>query len=87
MQRIDYRDRSALCNIHSRPQLLGQQPPAVFKGGPPIDCGYRFIDGERILGANKTFKGFAFGLFGGVLASDRRNSFVREISFWAASHH
>jgi len=43
--------------------------PMLFKGGPPIDWGRRFIDGERILGANKTFRGFGLGLVCGLLAT------------------
>jgi CDP-2,3-bis-(O-geranylgeranyl)-sn-glycerol synthase len=51
------------------PAYLANSLPAVSRGGGPIDRGYLFVDGERILGTNKTFKGFAFGLFGGLLAS------------------
>ena len=39
----------------------------VFGGGKPIDLGKRFVDGRRILGDGKTFRGFFFGVFGGVL--------------------
>lgn len=36
-------------------------------GGRPIDMGKNFVDGRRILGDGKTFRGFAGGVFGGVL--------------------
>ena len=42
----------------------------VFGGGTPIDLGKRFIDGKRILGDGKTFRGFAGGLFGGLAVAN-----------------
>jgi len=39
----------------------------VFGGGKPIDLGKNFIDGRRILGNGKTYRGFFAGVFGGVL--------------------
>ncbi len=38
----------------------------LFGGGKPIDLGKKFIDGERILGDGKTFRGFFAGVLGGV---------------------
>jgi len=51
------------------PAYIANSLAVVFKGGPPIDCGRRFIDGERIFGANKTIRGFVFGLICGFLAT------------------
>lgn len=51
------------------PAYVANAFPTLFKGGPPIDCGRRFIDGERIFGANKTFRGFSFGLVCGLMAT------------------
>ena len=58
------------------PIYIANSLPTVFKGGPPMDLGLRFIDGERILGDNKTFRGFSFGLLCGLLASLAEGIFV-----------
>lgn len=39
----------------------------VIGGGMPIDLGRNFIDGKRIFGDGKTFRGFAGGVTGGVI--------------------
>ena len=39
----------------------------VFGGGTPIDLGMKFRDGRRILGDGKTFRGFFFGVLGGIV--------------------
>ncbi len=36
-------------------------------GGKPIDLGRKFVDGRRILGDGKTFRGFMGGISGGLL--------------------
>lgn len=41
--------------------------PVLFGGGRPIDFGRNFVDGERVLGAHKTFRGFVSGLVVGAL--------------------
>ena len=41
--------------------------PVIFGGGRPIDLGRRFVDGERVFGDNKTFRGFVGGLIVGTL--------------------
>jgi CDP-2,3-bis-(O-geranylgeranyl)-sn-glycerol synthase len=41
--------------------------PVVFGGGKPIDRGMAFPDGQRILGENKTIRGFASGLMVGII--------------------
>lgn len=51
------------------PSYAANSVPAVFGGGTPIDLGKRFIDGERIFGPHKTIRGFAGGLFAGLLVS------------------
>jgi len=58
---------------------------AVFKGGSPLDCGWRFMDGERIFGANKTLRGFGFGFICGFLAAVAESLFLdaRLLSFGA----
>jgi len=40
--------------------------PVIFGGGRPIDMGRRLGDGERILGDNKTIRGFVGGLLVGI---------------------
>jgi CDP-2,3-bis-(O-geranylgeranyl)-sn-glycerol synthase len=41
----------------------------VFGGGTPIDFGKNFIDGKRILGNGKTYRGFFAGVAGGLLVA------------------
>lgn len=40
----------------------------IFGGGLPIDGGRYFYDGKRILGDNKTCRGFIMGTLGGIIA-------------------
>ncbi len=51
------------------PSYAANSVPAIFGGGTPIDLGQCFLDGERILGAHKTVKGFVSGLLAGILVS------------------
>jgi len=39
-------------------------------GGTPIDLGRNFVDGKRILGDGKTYRGFVGGIAGGVFAAN-----------------
>ncbi len=48
------------------PAYCGNAAPVLGGGGKPIDLGRNLSDGKRIFGANKTFKGFFFGLGIGV---------------------
>jgi CDP-2,3-bis-(O-geranylgeranyl)-sn-glycerol synthase len=41
--------------------------PVIFGGGRPIDLGRNFVDGERLLGDHKTFRGFISGLIVGAI--------------------
>lgn len=41
--------------------------PVIFGGGLSIDMGKKLWDGERVLGANKTFKGFISGIIVGIV--------------------
>jgi CDP-2,3-bis-(O-geranylgeranyl)-sn-glycerol synthase len=50
------------------PAYVANSTPVVLGGGAPIDRGRRLIDGRRMLGTNKTIKGFAYGLLLGSLA-------------------
>jgi CDP-2,3-bis-(O-geranylgeranyl)-sn-glycerol synthase len=56
---------SALCIII--PTYCTNGAPILFGGGRPIDLGKTFLDGERILGDNKTFRGFVSGLIVGTI--------------------
>jgi CDP-2,3-bis-(O-geranylgeranyl)-sn-glycerol synthase len=47
---------------------VANSTPVVLGGGAPIDRGRNFIDGRRILGTNKTIKGFAYGFLLGCIA-------------------
>ena len=51
------------------PAYVANSTPVVLGGGAPIDRGREFVDGRRILGSNKTVKGFEFGLLFGSVAA------------------
>jgi len=40
--------------------------PVIFGGGKQIDFGRTFVDGERIFGSNKTFRGLISGVAVGI---------------------
>jgi CDP-2,3-bis-(O-geranylgeranyl)-sn-glycerol synthase len=44
------------------PAYCANALPVLVGGGLPLDFGKNFIDGKPILGKNKTFRGFFFGL-------------------------
>jgi CDP-2,3-bis-(O-geranylgeranyl)-sn-glycerol synthase len=44
------------------PAYCANAAPVLGGGGKPIDFGRNFVDGKRILGAHKTFRGFLVGL-------------------------
>jgi CDP-2,3-bis-(O-geranylgeranyl)-sn-glycerol synthase len=49
------------------PAYCANGAPVLAGGGPPLDFGKNFFDGKRILGKNKTFRGFFFGWFIGLM--------------------
>ncbi len=49
------------------PAYCANAAPVLAGGGLPMDFGKDFVDGRRIFGKNKTFRGFFFGLLIGVL--------------------
>jgi CDP-2,3-bis-(O-geranylgeranyl)-sn-glycerol synthase len=51
------------------PAYVANSTPVVLGGGAPIDRGREFVDGRRILGSNKTVKGFEYGLLFGSVAA------------------
>jgi CDP-2,3-bis-(O-geranylgeranyl)-sn-glycerol synthase len=52
------------------PAYVANAVPVLLGGGAPIDLGKNFIDKKRILGENKTIRGFFAGLFSGLLVGD-----------------
>ena len=48
------------------PAYCANAAPVLAGGGLSMDLGKNFIDGKRIFGNNKTFRGFFFGLAIGV---------------------
>ncbi|MEM3556107.1 MAG: CDP-2,3-bis-(O-geranylgeranyl)-sn-glycerol synthase [Candidatus Micrarchaeia archaeon] len=49
------------------PAYVANAAPVLFGGGLPVDFGKKFIDGERILGDGKTWRGLLAGLsFGSI---------------------
>ncbi len=49
------------------PAYCANAAPVLAGGGLAMDFGKNFLDGKRIFGKNKTFRGFFFGLLIGVL--------------------
>lgn len=49
------------------PAYCANAAPVLAGGGLPMDFDKNFMDGRRIFGKNKTFRGFFFGLAIGVL--------------------
>jgi len=49
------------------PTLIANVTPMLFGGGLPMDFRKNFFDGKRILGNNKTIRGFAAGFIAGFL--------------------
>ena len=49
------------------PTYCANGAPVIFGGGRPIDLGKTLPDGQRILGDNKTFRGFISGIVVGTL--------------------
>jgi len=49
------------------PTYFTNGAPVIFGGGRPIDLGKTLPDGQRILGDNKTFRGFISGIIVGTL--------------------
>jgi CDP-2,3-bis-(O-geranylgeranyl)-sn-glycerol synthase len=48
------------------PAYCANAVPVIAGGGQPMDFGKNFLDGKRIFGKNKTFRGFFFGLVVGI---------------------
>lgn len=51
------------------PTYVANSTPVLLGGGAPIDRGRKFIDGHRILGTNKTVRGFSYGILLGSIAA------------------
>ena len=49
------------------PTYCANAAPVIFGGGRSIDFGKKLPDGQRILGDNKTFRGFISGIMVGTL--------------------
>jgi CDP-2,3-bis-(O-geranylgeranyl)-sn-glycerol synthase len=49
------------------PAYCANAAPVLAGGGLPMDFGKNFVDGRRVFGKNKTFRGFFFGFAIGVL--------------------
>ena len=49
------------------PSYVANAAPLLLGGGRALDGGRNFFDGERILGAHKTVRGFFAGILGGSL--------------------
>lgn len=65
------------------PAYCANGAPVIGGGGLPLDFGKNFFDGKRIFGANKTFRGFFFGLSIGFLVG-LVETLVFGFSIWLA---
>lgn len=50
------------------PAYVPNSVAAACGGGSPIDLGRNFLDGRRLFGDGKTYRGFFSGVAGGILA-------------------
>jgi len=48
------------------PAYCANAVPVIAGGGKPMDHGRNFLDGKRVFGKNKTYRGFFFGLAVGI---------------------
>ncbi len=49
------------------PAYFANASALLFGGGRPIDFGRNFIDGKRLLGDGKTWRGFFAGILAGIM--------------------
>ncbi|MCX6767449.1 MAG: CDP-2,3-bis-(O-geranylgeranyl)-sn-glycerol synthase [Candidatus Micrarchaeota archaeon] len=50
------------------PAYVANAVPVIFGGGAPIDSGKKFLNGKRLLGEGKTWRGLLSGIAAGFLA-------------------
>ncbi len=53
--------------LYALPAYAANGAPVLFGGGAPVDLGRSFFDGRRLFGKSKTIRGFAAGLFSGLV--------------------
>ena len=56
------------------PAYIANPSAVLFRGKVPMDFGRNFVDGRRILGKGKTWRGFFGGIFGGVFVGMIQNT-------------
>ncbi|MFQ6126031.1 MAG: CDP-2,3-bis-(O-geranylgeranyl)-sn-glycerol synthase [Candidatus Heimdallarchaeota archaeon] len=49
------------------PAYIANASPVIFGGGAPIDFRRNFLDGQRIFGDGKTWRGFLGGIMSGII--------------------
>ncbi|MDY6865898.1 MAG: CDP-2,3-bis-(O-geranylgeranyl)-sn-glycerol synthase [Halobacteriota archaeon] len=59
------------------PAYFPNSTAALVKGNTPMDFGKNFIDGRRILGDGKTYRGFILGSFSGIGVGIIQNVLIR----------
>ncbi|MDY6931740.1 MAG: CDP-2,3-bis-(O-geranylgeranyl)-sn-glycerol synthase [Halobacteriota archaeon] len=59
------------------PAYFPNSTAALVKGNLPLDFGKNFVDGRRILGDGKTYRGFIVGAFSGILVGLFQNVLIR----------
>src|SRR3990170_7780532 len=63
------------------PAYCANAAPVLAGGGLPMDFGKNFLDGKRILGKNKTWRGFFFGWTIGILVGLAEGAVFGPVSF------
>lgn len=66
---VDYMDIAVLIVEALKfifPAYCANAAPVLAGGGLAMDFGKNFVDGKRVFGTNKTFRGFFFGLAVGI---------------------
>jgi CDP-2,3-bis-(O-geranylgeranyl)-sn-glycerol synthase len=61
------------------PPFFANAVPVIFGGGLPIDLGKKFVDGARIFGDGKTYRGFFSGVLCGILVGFVQFVFLNDI--------
>ncbi len=63
------------------PAYCANGAPVIFGGGKAMDLGRNFIDGKRLFGSHKTFRGFFAGIIIGTFVGLVQTIFYEQVLF------
>ena len=63
------------------PAYCANAAPVIFGGGKPMDFGKNFLDGKRLFGSHKTFRGFFAGIIVGTLVGVAQTLIYEQVLF------